>query len=149
MDGSLNRTALSATLHCLTGCAIGEVVGMIISTGLGWATAPSIIISIVLAFVFGYSFSMLPLLRSGLSLKRALRLALIADTVSIATMELADNGFILLVPNAINASLDTLLFWTSLLFSLVIAFLAAFPVNRYLIVRGKGHAVVHEFHEEQ
>jgi hypothetical protein len=147
MDNSLTKTALSATLHCLTGCAIGEIVGMIISTGLNWSTIPSIAISIVLAFGFGYSFSMFPLLRHGLTLKRALGLALIADTVSIATMELADNGFILLVPNAINANLDTLLFWTSLVVSLIIAFWAAFPVNRYLISRGKGHAAVHEFHD--
>lgn len=147
MDESLNKTAFSATLHCLTGCAIGEVVGMIISTAFGWTAAPSVIISIVLAFGFGYSFSMFPLIRHGLTIKRALGLALIADTVSIATMELADNGFILLVPNAINATLSSLLFWVSLIISLFIAFWAAFPVNRYLISRGKGHAAVHEFHD--
>lgn len=147
MDESLNKTAFSATLHCLTGCAIGEVVGMIISTAFGWTAAPSVIISIVLAFGFGYSFSMFPLIRHGLTIKRALGLALIADTVSIATMELADNGFILLVPNAINATLSSLLFWISLIISLFIAFWAAFPVNRYLISRGKGHAAVHEFHD--
>jgi hypothetical protein len=147
MDKSLNKTALSATLHCLTGCAIGEVVGMIITTAFSWSTVPSVIISIVLAFVFGYSFSIFPLLQHGLTLRRALGLALIADTLSIATMELADNGFILLVPNAINAGLNTKLFWISLAISLVIAFWAAFPVNRYLIARGKGHAAVHEFHD--
>jgi hypothetical protein len=119
---------------------------MIISTGLSWSTWPSVVISIVLAFVFGYSCSISLLLRHGLALKRALKLALAADTVSIATMELTDNAFILAVPNAINATLDTALFWTSLILSLVVAFMAAFPVNRYLIARGKGHAVVHEFH---
>lgn len=143
---SLTKTALSATLHCLTGCSIGEIVGMIISTALHWPATPSVIISIVLAFTFGYSLSMLPLLRHGLSLRRALGLALAADTVSIAVMELADNGFVLAVPGAINAGLDTGLFWISLGVSLAVAFAAAFPVNRYLISRGKGHAVVHEYH---
>lgn len=143
---SINKTAFSATLHCLTGCAIGEVIGMIISTGLDWSAAPSIAISIVLAFAFGYSLSMLPLLKHGLSLRQALGLALAADTVSIAVMELADNGFVLVVPGAINAGLATTLFWISLLVSLVVAFGAAFPVNRWLILRGKGHAVVHQYH---
>jgi len=146
MDASPNKTAASATLHCLTGCAIGEVIGMIITTAFGWAAAPSVILSIVLAFVFGYSLSMLPLLRHGLTLKRALGLALAADTVSITVMELADNGFVLAVPGAINAGLTTALFWISLAISLVVAFAAAFPVNRYLISRGKGHAVIHEHH---
>jgi hypothetical protein len=146
MNQSLNRISASATLHCLTGCAIGEIIGMIISTALAWSAAPSIAISVVLAFVFGYSFSMFPLLRHGLTLRRALKLALIADTISIATMELADNAFILAVPNAIYAGLDTALFWISLSLSLAVAFCAAFPVNRYLIARGKGHAVMHEHH---
>lgn len=146
MGSSLNKITASATLHCLTGCAIGEIFGMIISTARGWAAAPSIAISIVLAFVFGYSFSMFPLLRNGLTLHRALKLALIADTLSILTMEIADNAFILAVPKAIYAGLDTWLFWISLAFSLFIAFWAAFPVNRYLIARGKGHAVMHEHH---
>ncbi|HEY8992425.1 MAG TPA: DUF4396 domain-containing protein [Candidatus Microsaccharimonas sp.] len=143
---SINRTAASATLHCLTGCAIGEVIGMIISTALNWAALPSIILSIVLAFAFGYSLSILPVLRHGITFKVALLLVLAADTVSIAVMEIADNGFVLLVPGAINAGLDTALFWISLVVSLGVAFIAAFPVNRYLIQRGKGHAVVHEFH---
>jgi hypothetical protein len=146
MDHSPNKTAASATLHCLTGCAIGEVVGMIISTALAWSAAPSIVLSIVLAFAFGYSLSMLPLLRHGLTLKKALGLALLADTVSITVMELADNGFVLAVPGAINAHLDTFLFWISLMVSLAVAFAAAFPVNRYLIAHGKGHAVVHKYH---
>ena len=148
MHESLNKVAANATLHCLTGCAIGEVIGMILSTMWGWSTAPSIILSIALAFLFGYIFSTVPLLRHGLTLKRALGLVLVADTLSIAVMELADNGFVLLVPGAINAGLDTSLFWISLLVSLGIAFLAAFPVNRYLILRGKGHAVMHEFHHK-
>ncbi len=146
MNPSLNHTAASATLHCLTGCAIGEVVGMVISTGLSWSNGPSIAISIILAFVFGYSLSMRPLLKHGMGLKKSLKLALAADTASIATMELADNGFILLVPNAINAGLNTLLFWASLATSLVVAFIVAFPLNRFLIARGKGHAVMHEHH---
>ncbi len=144
---SLNHTAASATLHCLTGCAIGEVVGMVITTAGNWPAAPSVVLSIVLAFVFGYSLSMRPLLRHGLEPKRALRLALAADTSSIATMELSDNAFILLVPGAINAGLNTALFWLSLGVSLVVAYAVAFPVNRYLIAHGKGHAVVEEYHQ--
>jgi hypothetical protein len=143
---SLNKTAASATLHCLTGCAIGEVVGMVISTGFNWTTAPSVIISIVLAFVFGYSFSMRPILKHGLRLKQAMKIALAADTASITTMELADNAFVLAVPGAISAGLNTKLFWISLVISLAVAYAVAFPVNRYLIARGKGHAVAHEFH---
>ena len=146
MEQSLTRTAASATLHCLTGCAIGEVVGMIITTAYNWAAAPSIVLSIVLAFAFGYTFSMWPLVRSGLTFKKALAIALAADTVSIAVMELADNGFVLAVPGAIYAGLNTMLFWVSLIISLGVAFAAAFPVNRYLITRGKGHAVAHEYH---
>ncbi len=146
MEHSLTRTAASATLHCLTGCAIGEVVGMIISTAWSWGTVSSIILSIVLAFVFGYSLSMRPLLKHGLGLRKALRIALAADTASITSMELADNGFILLVPNAIHAGLTTWLFWWSLLVSLFVAFAVAFPLNRWLIKRGKGHAVAHEYH---
>ncbi len=143
---SLNKTAVSATLHCLTGCAIGEVVGMVISTGFNWSNFPSILISIVLAFLFGYSLSIRPLLKHGLGIHKSLRLAFASDTASISTMELADNGFLLLVPNAINAGLSTSLFWISLFVSLVVAFSVAYPVNRYLIVRGKGHAVVHSYH---
>ena len=146
MNPSINKTAASATLHCLTGCAIGEVIGMVISAGYGVSNAGSIILSVVLAFIFGYSLSIRPLLKHGLGLRKSLRLALAADTASIATMELADNGFILLVPGAISAGLNTTLFWTSLSISLVIAFAVAFPVNRWLIGRGKGHAVVHEYH---
>lgn len=143
---SLNKTALSATLHCLTGCAIGEVLGMVIATALNWHAFPSIALSIALAFVFGYGLSMLPLLRHGLSVRKALGLALAADTISIATMEIADNGFILAVPGAMDAALTSALFWISLIVSLGVAFIVAFPVNRFLISRGKGHAVVHEYH---
>ena len=143
---SLNKTAASATLHCLTGCSIGEVLGMIISTGLNWSATPSIAISILLAFIFGYSLSILPLRKHGLSIKRSMKLALAADTASITTMEIADNVFILLVPGAIYAGLNTALFWTSLFISLVVAYADAFPLNKYLISKGKGHAVVHEFH---
>jgi hypothetical protein len=119
---------------------------MIITTAFAWTAGPSVALSIILAFVFGYSFSMRPLLKHGLSLKKALGLALLADTASIATMEIVDNGFILAVPNAIHANLNSWLFWWSLLLSLVLAFLVAFPLNRWLITRGKGHAVVHEYH---
>jgi hypothetical protein len=142
----LTRTAISATGHCLTGCAIGEILGMVLATALGWSAAPSIAISILLAFVFGYSLTMAPVLRSGLRLRQALGVALAADTVSIATMEIADNGFILAVPNAITAGLADPLFWWSLGVSLAVAFLITVPVNRALIARGKGHAVVHQYH---
>jgi len=149
MSPSLNKTAASATLHCLTGCAIGEIVGMIISTALVWSATPSVVLSIALAFVFGYGLSIRPLLRHGLGLRRAMRLAFAADTASITTMEIVDNLFILAVPGAIYAGLNSLLFWWSLIISLVIAFAVAFPVNRWLIARGKGHAVVHEYHNHQ
>jgi uncharacterized protein YqhQ len=142
----LSRTALAATLHCLTGCAIGEVLGMVISTWLGFSDAASIAISILLAFVFGYGLTLLPLVRASLPFRRAARLAFASDTLSIATMEIVDNAFVILVPGALAAGLTDGLFWWSLLVSLVIAFAAAFPVNRWLIARGKGHAVVHAYH---
>jgi hypothetical protein len=143
---TLNRLALLATLHCLTGCAIGEVLGMIIGTALGWGDWPTIALAVVLAFFFGYSLTALPLLRSGLSLATVLPLALAADTLSITVMEIVDNAIILVIPGAMDAGLDDALFWGSLALSLVVAFVAAFPVNRYLIARGRGHAVVHEHH---
>jgi hypothetical protein len=146
MHSSLNRTAASATLHCLTGCAIGEVLGMILSSAASWSAAPSIALSVLLAFLFGYGLSMRPLLAHGLSLRQSLKLALAADTASIATMEIADNGFIALVPGALHAGLTTWLFWISLGVSLVVAYAVAFPLNRFLIARGKGHAVMHEHH---
>ena len=147
MEGSaLNRLAFSATAHCLTGCAIGEVLGVVIGTALGWGNAPTIALAIVLAFLFGYSLTMIPLLRAGLALTAAIPLALASDTFSIAVMELVDNGVLLLVPGAMEAGLAEPLFWGSLAFALAVAFVAAFPVNRWLIARGKGHAVVHAHH---
>jgi hypothetical protein len=145
-DASLTRTAVLATLHCLTGCAIGEVLGMVISTALGLGSAVSIVISVALAFLFGYGLTLRPVLNAGIPFRRAAGLALASDTLSITTMEIVDNAFILLVPGAIAAGLSDSLFWWSLLVSLVIAFAAAVPVNRYLIARGKGHAVMHAFH---
>lgn len=143
---SLNRLALSATVHCLTGCAIGEVLGMVIATALGWGNAASIAISVVLAFFFGYALTLGPVLRAGVPLRRALPLAFASDTASITVMEIVDNAFILLVPGAIDAGLGQALFWWSLGLSLVIAFVLAFPLNRWLIARGRGHAVLHEYH---
>jgi hypothetical protein len=143
---SLNRLAFSATAHCLTGCAIGEVLGLVIGSALGWGNVATIVLAIVLAFFFGYSLTMLPLLRSGLALATVLPLAFASDTLSITIMEIVDNLIIVVIPGAMEAGLTSLLFWGSLAFSLVVAFVAAFPVNRWLIARGKGHAVVHEYH---
>ncbi len=143
---SLNRLAFSATAHCLTGCAIGEVLGMVIGTALGWGTVATIALAVVLAFFFGYSLTMIPLLRSGLALTAVLPLAFAADTLSITVMEIVDNLVMVVVPGAMEAGLTSLLFWGSLAFALAVAFVAAFPVNRWLIARGKGHAVVHEYH---
>jgi hypothetical protein len=142
----LTRSAVSATLHCLTGCAIGEVLGLVLATWWGWSNAPSIVLAIVLAFLFGYSLTITPVLRSGLSPRQAVGVALAADTVSIATMEVMDNAVVLVVPGAMDAGLTDLLFWASLVGSLVVAFVVTVPVNRALIRRGKGHAVVHQFH---
>ena len=143
---SLNRLSFSATLHCLTGCAIGEVLGLVIGTALGWGNVATIALAVALAFFFGYSLTMLPLLRSGLALGAAIPLALAADTLSITVMEIVDNAVMLVVPGAMEAGLASPLFWGSLAFALAVAFVAAFPVNRYLIARGRGHAVVHEHH---
>ena len=144
--GSLNRIALVATAHCLTGCAIGEVLGLVIGTALGWSTWPTIALAVALAFLFGYSFTLVPLVRSGLALAAAVPIALAADTVSIAVMEIVDNAVVLLVPGAMDAGLDDPLFWGSLALALAAAFLVAFPVNRWLIARGRGHAVAHAHH---
>jgi hypothetical protein len=144
--GSLNRVAFSATVHCLTGCAIGEVLGVIIGTALGWGNLPTIVLAIALAYVFGYSLTMLPLLRAGLALSAAIPLAFASDTISIAVMEIVDNVILLVIPGAMEAGLDAMLFWGSLAFALLLAGIAAYPVNRYLISRGKGHAVVHAHH---
>jgi hypothetical protein len=143
---SLNRTAFSATVHCLTGCAIGEVIGMVLGTAFGWSNAATIVVSVLLAFVFGYGLTMIPLIRNGLALPTVIGLAFASDTASITIMEIVDNLIMLVVPGAMNAGLNELLFWGSLAASLVIAGAAAFPVNRWLIARGKGHAVVHSYH---
>ena len=143
---ALTATAVQATLHCLTGCAIGEILGMVIATALGLGSAPSIAVAIVLSFFFGYILTLRPLFRAGVSLRRALRLAFASDTVSIATMELVDNAFILAVPGAMAAGLADGLFWWSLLVSLLVAFVVTVPVNAWLISRGRGHAVIHDLH---
>ena len=143
---SLTRTAFSATVHCLTGCAIGEILGMVLSTWWGWSNTGNVVLSVSLAFVFGYSLTMLALLRGGLTVRRSLPLAFASDTLSIGTMELVDTLIILFVPGAINAGLGEPLFWGSLAGALFVAFWAAFPVNRALIARGKGHAVIHAYH---
>ncbi len=145
-EQSLNRVAFAATVHCLSGCAIGEVLGMVIGTALDWGNGRTIVVSIALAFVFGYSLTMLPLLRNGIALAAAILLAFASDTISIAIMETVDNAIILVVPGALDAGLTELLFWGSLIVSLLIAGAAAFPANRYLIARGRGHAVVHAHH---
>lgn len=143
---SLNRIAFSATLHCLTGCAIGEVAGMIIGTALGWGNVETIALAVALAFVSGFALTAIPFLRSGYSIGAALRIALAADTASIALMEIVDNAIMLVIPGAMEAPLDSPLFWGSLGLSLAIAGVAAFPLNRWLIARGRGHAVAHGQH---
>ena len=142
----LNRVALSATVHCLTGCAIGEVLGMVIGSWLGWGTGTTIGLAVTLAFAFGYALTMLPLLRSGMKLRPAVRVALAADTASIAIMEIVDNSLMLAIPGAMSAGLASPLFWGSLAVSLVVAGAAAYPVNRWLIARGRGHALAHAHH---
>jgi hypothetical protein len=141
---ALTGVALSATLHCLTGCAIGEVLGMIIGTALGFSDLGTIALAVVLAFFFGYALTSLPLLRAGLALSAVIPIALASDTLSIAVMEIVDNGILLTIPGAMEAGLGDVLFWGSLSIALVIAGMFALPVNRWLIARGKGHAVVHE-----
>src|SRR4051795_1113183 len=142
----LNRAALSATTHCLTGCAIGEILGMVVAAAAGWGNLASILISIVLAFFFGYLLTLWPVLRAGLSLRQATGVALAADTVSIVIMEAVDNGFVLVVPGALSAGLADAKFWWSILVGLAIAFGPAWAANRWLIARGKGHAVAHQYH---
>jgi len=143
---SLDRLAAQATIHCLTGCGIGEVLGLVIATLLGWHDLPSIALAVVLAFVFGYGLTVRSVLGSGIAVRDALRIAFAADTISIIVMEIVDNAFVLAIPGAMSAGLTDLLFWVSLGASLVIAGLVAFPVNRWLIARGRGHAVVHDVH---
>jgi len=142
----LTRLAVSATLHCLTGCAIGEVLGVVLGTWWGWADGPTIALAVVLAFFFGYLLTIIPVLRANLPLRQAVRIALAADTLSILTMEIVDNAILLVIPGAMDAGLTDTLFWGSLAVALAIAFVVTVPVNRWLIGRGKGHAVVHEFH---
>jgi hypothetical protein len=144
--GATWATAVRATLHCLTGCAIGEILGMVIGTALMWGNVPTMILAISLAFVFGYSFTLFAVVRAGVSLKAAVKVALAADTVSIAVMELVDNGIIALTPGALDAHLSDGLFWYALLGGFVVAFLITTPVNKWMIGRGKGHAVVHAYH---
>jgi hypothetical protein len=139
-------TAATATLHCLTGCAIGEVLGMVIGTAAGLHNAATVVLSIALAFVFGYALTMRGVLRAGVGVRRALKVALAADTVSIAVMELVDNAVIVAVPGAMDAGLTSALFWGALAFSLLVAFVLTTPVNRWMISRGRGHAVVHAYH---
>ena len=146
-DGrELTRLAVSATLHCLTGCAIGEVLGLVIGTALGWSTLSTIALAVGLAFLFGYALTIRPILRSGLALSAAIPVALAADTISITVMEIVDNAVMLAVPGAMHAGLGSPLFWGTLAFALAVAFVVTVPVNRWLISRGRGHAVVHQFH---
>jgi Domain of unknown function (DUF4396) len=142
------RLAFSATTHCLTGCAIGEVLGLVIANALGWSDLPSIALAVVLAFFFGYSLTLWPLLRAGVALGAAIGIAFAADSLSITVMEIVDNAIILAVPGAMDAGLDELLFWGSLVLALAVAFLPAFALNYYLISRGWGHAKVHQYHEQ-
>ena len=142
----LTRAAVSATLHCLTGCAIGEVLGMVIATALGWGDAASIALAVGLAFLFGYALAIRPVLAAGVDLRQALGVALAADTVSIAVMELVDNAGLLLIPGAMESGLSDWLFWGSLAVALAVAFVVTVPVNRWMIARGKGHAVAHQYH---
>ena len=143
---ALTRLAVSATLHCLTGCAIGEVLGMVIGTALGWSDLQTVALAVGLAFLFGYALTVGPVLRSGLALGAAVRVALAADTLSITVMEVVDNAVMLTVPGAMDAGLSSPLFWGALAFALAVAFVVTVPVNRWLIARGRGHAVVHGHH---
>lgn len=144
--GATWGTAARATAHCLTGCAFGEILGMVIGTALAWANVPTMVLAIALAFVFGYSFTLVAVRRAGLGLKAAVRTALAADTVSIAVMELVDNVIIAVTPGAMDAHLSDGLFWGALLGGFAVAFLVTTPVNKWMIGRGKGHAVVHAHH---
>jgi hypothetical protein len=145
-EPDFNRAALSATTHCLTGCAIGEVAGMAIATAAGWGNLASIAVAVALAFFFGYLLTLWPVLRAGLSFRQATGIALAADTLSIAIMEAVDNGFVLAVPGALDAGLGDATFWWSIALGFAIAFGPAWAANRWLIARGKGHAVMHQYH---
>jgi hypothetical protein len=143
---SLNRIAVSATLHCLTGCAIGEAAGMVIGTALGWGNLETVLLAVGLAYLSGFALTAAPLLRSGIATGAALRIALAADTVSITVMEIVDNAAMLIIPGAMDAPLDSIFFWGSLAASLALAGVVAFRANRWLITRGRGHAVAHAHH---
>jgi hypothetical protein len=143
---SLNRISLLATLHCLTGCGIGEVAGLVVGTALGWSNGATIVLAVALAFLFGYALTSVPLFRAGMPARTVARLALAADTASITIMEIVDNVIMLVIPGAMDASLDTPLFWGSMVAALAVAGVAAFPVNRWLIARGRGHALAHQHH---
>jgi hypothetical protein len=145
-DKALNAMAASATLHCLTGCAIGEILGLMIGTAVGLSVGLTVALAVALAFLFGYALSTLPLLQGGLAFLAALRLVLAADTLSIATMEVVDNLVMVVIPGAMDAGLVNPLFWVSMTLALAVAFAAAYPVNRYLLGRGKGHALTHAYH---
>lgn len=148
-QSSMSRLAFRATVHCLTGCGFGEVLGLVIATALGWHDLPSIMLAVTLAFIFGYALTLRPLLASGMGFVAATKLALAADTISIAVMEVVDNAVMLAIPGAMESGLGDLLFWGSLAFALAVAFAVAFPVNMWLIKRGRGHAVVHAHHDQQ
>jgi len=145
-DESLNYTAFVATLHCLSGCAIGEVAGLLIGTALGWSNGATIALAVSLAFLSGFALTALPFLRRGYSVKSALRIALAADVASITIMEIVDNSIMLLIPGAMDAPINSLHFWASMAFALAVAGVAAYPANRWLIARGKGHALAHAHH---
>ena len=145
-NASLNRLAMSATLHCLTGCGIGEVLGLVIGTALGWGTVSTIALAVALAFFFGYSLTMIPLRRAGLPWGQVFRLGFAADTLSITVMELVDNAVILVIPGSMASGLDSPLFWGAMAIALIVAAIVVFPVNRWMIARGIGHAVVHDHH---
>jgi hypothetical protein len=145
---SLRRTALVATVHCLTGCAIGEVAGLLIGTSLGWGNGPTIALAVVLAFLFGFGLTAVPFLRRGYTVRDAARIAFAADAASITIMEIVDNALMLAIPGAMDAPVVSLHFWGSMALALGVAGLAAYPVNHWLIARGKGHAVVHAHHHE-
>lgn len=147
-NSSTNQLAASATLHCLTGCAIGEILGLVIGTALGLSNVATIILAVSLAFLFGYTLSLLPLLRGGLALGTAAATVFAADTLSITTMEVVDNSVMAIVPGAMEAGLVNPIFWLSMALALTAAFFAAYPVNRYLLMRGKGHALVHKYHHQ-
>lgn len=147
MSDATRYTAINATLHCLTGCAVGEIMGLVIGEALGWSNVQTIILSITLAFFFGYGLSILPLLKARVALGAALGLVLAADTLSIATMEIVDNAVMAVIPGAMESGLVNPIFWVSMSIALTAAFIVAFPVNLYLLRRGKGHALMHEYHD--